>query len=85
MDYSAKSNLSLIKSCVGMCCRIPFVADLLEQRRTLCMKNYVRKAKFIQENAAPRRKSIIFKIRREKLRFLIAEVSKFIFLCLRSC
>lgn len=29
------------------------MADLLEQRQsTLCMKNYVRKAKFIQENAA---------------------------------
>lgn len=27
MDYSAKSNLSLIKPCVEMCCRIPFVAE----------------------------------------------------------
>lgn len=43
MDYSAKSKLSLIKPCVEMLCRIPFVVDLPEQSRTLCMKNYVRR------------------------------------------
>lgn len=54
--------------CVEMCCRIPFVVELLEQSR----EHYAWRITFrgeIYSRAAPRRKSIIFKIRREKASF----------------